>query len=41
MSWLSPDQPRPKKPRTDNHANKVLNIIAPDANGTLAQVWVP
>ena len=41
MCWLSPDQPRPKKPRTDFRAKKVLYAIAFDAYGPLAQVCVP
>ena len=41
MCWLSPDQPRPKKPRTDFRAKKVLYVITFDAYGPLAQVCVP
>ena len=39
--WLHPDEPRPKKPRPDFRAKKVMYAIAFDAYGPVAQVCVP
>ena len=39
--WLHPDEPRPKKPRPDFRAKKVMYAIAFDAFGPVAQVCVP
>ena len=41
MCWLSPEQPKHKKPRTEFRAKKVLYAIAFDAYGALSQVCVP